>query len=583
MTRLTIDLETHKPEGFVAKKKKDERPDFRIDEVDRFGWLADDSDMAYWSEDICPLPVGEADLVSREVIRAYRFHNGPYDYGILHRLAPEAFPLHGIDIEDTMALAYVNGEDDLSLKGLMQKHLGVNTVTYTQQELIGADQYHAQDLWGTRQLHPKLMERQRGRAYDIDRGLIPALIDLSFRGYVIDHERLDAGIAKAEEVRDRCKDQFDKLMDGVEVLQSRRKKTTKAKGVEYVEKHGPPQIGSPKQLMQFFDQDSTDEEALKEIEHHDPNQQRGQAALWIRKYRESNTLLTRYFYPNQEKDRLTGLFNLTPQENVDTGEMEGGTEGGRLSSERDNMQNQPPEMQRILRAPDGFRILHPDYSQIELRFAAELSQDPYLLEVLKPGSKRDLHMETRDYFRPYLPGWCNCGPVKCYHRDQAKRFNFGVLYFGGPAYLSTIMGVSYAVAELLLNVLRKRWAVFFAWAEDHWLEVQRHGKSMLPEPICQIRNVPLVGNIEHSKKLAINHPIQGSAGYLMKHAQTRLFEDRFLLVNQIHDAAPLFIPDDVDPELQKARIREIMEDTAREYLPTVGGPVEIKTSTYWRD
>ncbi|KKN47950.1 hypothetical protein LCGC14_0657640 [marine sediment metagenome] len=574
MTRLTIDLETHKPEGFVAKKKKDERPDFRIDEVDRFGWLADGADTAYWSEDACPMPMD---------IREYRYHNGVYDHGILHRLDPINFPLHNIDIEDTMALAYSLGEEDLSLKGLMQKHLGVNTVTYTQQELIGTDQYHAQDLWGTRNLHPKLMERQRGRAYDIDRALIPALIDMSFRGYVIDHERLDAGIAQAEQTRDRCQAQFDKLMFGEEVLKSRRKKVTKARGLEYVEKFGPPDIGSPKQLQQFFMRESADEETLKEIEHHDANDQAGQAAMWIRKYRKSNTLLTRYFYPNQEKDTLTGLFNLTPQDNEQTGGMDGGTEGGRLSSERDNMQNQPPEMQRILRAPEGFTILHPDYSQIELRFAAEVSQDPYLLEVFKPGSTRDLHMETRDFFRPFLPGWCNCGPVKCIHRDQAKRFNFGVLYFGGPMYLASVMGVSYAVAEMLLNVLREQWAVFFAWAERHWLEVQRHGKSMLPEPICQIRNVPLVGNIEHSKKLAINHPIQGSAGYLMKHAQTRLSEDGFLLANQIHDASPLFVQDDIDLELPKARIREIMEGTAREYLPTVGGPVEIKDSVYWRD
>lgn len=574
MTRLTIDLETHKPEGFVAKKKKDERPDFRIDEVDRFGWLVDGEPTAYWSEDACPMPMD---------LRQFRYHNGTYDHGILHRLDPINFPLHGIDIEDTMALAYSLGEEDLSLKGLGQKHLGVNTVTYSQQDLIGADQYHAQDLWLTRNLHPKLMERQRGRAYDIDRGLIPALIDLSFRGYVIDHERLDAGIAQAEQTRDRCETQFHRLTEDVEVLQTRRKKTTKARGVEYIEYYGPPAIGSPKQLQRFFKQDSTDEEALKEIEHHDPNAQRGQAAMWIRKYRESNTLLTRYFYPNQEKDRLTGLFNLTPQENEQTGAMEGGTEGGRLSSERDNMQNQDPAMQRCLRAPPGFTILHPDYSQIEARVAAEVSQDPYLLDVFKPGSTRDLHMETRDYFRPFLPGWCNCGSVKCYHRDQAKRFNFGVLYFGGPMYLSSIMGVSYGVAETLLNAFHDHWAGFFAWAEQHWVEVQRHGKSMIPEPVCQIRNVPLVGNIEHSKKLAINHPIQGMAGYIMKHAQTRLFEDKFLLANQIHDASPLFVQDDIDLELPKARIREIMEGTAREYLPTVGGPVEIKTSVYWRD
>ena len=280
---------------------------------------------------------------------------------------------------------------------------------------------------------------------------------------------------------------------------------------------------------------------------------------------------------------MTGLFNLTPQENDATGETEGGTQGGRLSSERSNMQNQAPAMQRCLRAPDGYLLLQPDYSQIELRVAAHVSQDPYLLEVFKEGSTRDPHMETRDYFIPHLPGWCNCGPVKCLHRDQAKRFNFGVLYYGGPMYLSSIMGVRYEIGEMLLNVLRERWAGFFAWAERHWVEVQRTGKSVVPEPFLQVRNVPLVGNIEHSKKLSINHPIQGMAGYIMKDAMNQLFDDGFMLVNQIHDSAPLLVPDDGHPGLKEDRIREIMEGTAREYLPSVGVPVDVKTSVYWRE
>jgi DNA polymerase I-like protein with 3'-5' exonuclease and polymerase domains len=73
------------------------------------------------------------------------------------------------------------------------------------------------------------------------------------------------------------------------------------------------------------------------------------------------------------------------------------------------------------------------------------------------------------------------------------------------------------------------------------------------------------------------------AGYIMKDAMTRLHDEKFRLVNQIHDSAPLLIPDDVDPALQMKSIREIMEGTAREYLPSVGVPVDVKTSVYWRE
>src|SRR3989304_10388737 len=106
-------------------------------------------------------------------------HNAMYDLGIMWRdlrQIPEGVDrhwLHRVKIEDTLALAYALGEQDLSLKGLGQKYLGVQTVTHSQQEKIGAEQYHAQDLWLTQRVWDKLKGMERGTAYDIDRALIP--------------------------------------------------------------------------------------------------------------------------------------------------------------------------------------------------------------------------------------------------------------------------------------------------------------------------------------------------------------------------------------------------------------------------
>src|SRR3990167_9698123 len=104
----------------------------------------------------------------------------------------------------------------------------------------------------------------------------------------------------------------------VAVLLSRRKKTTKKKGTEYIETFGPPTINSPIQLQRYFEVDSTSKETLNEIAQGDGDQ--ALAAALIGQWRKSDKLLDTYFYPNRGKEKLTGLFNITPSE---TGE--GGT------------------------------------------------------------------------------------------------------------------------------------------------------------------------------------------------------------------------------------------------------------------
>src|SRR3989304_3355638 len=187
---LTVDLETAVPSG---------KPDFRVDEVERVGWLEEGAETAKWAQCWCPL----IDLGARQHYH-YLMHNAMYDAGIIARAYKGSSDwLHHININDTLALAYCQGEEDLSLKGLAQKYLGVQTVSYSQQELVGPEQYHAQDLWLTQRLFPIRLEKQRGTCYDIDRALIPALIDCSYRGYEVDQDRLERAITASEEVAAR--------------------------------------------------------------------------------------------------------------------------------------------------------------------------------------------------------------------------------------------------------------------------------------------------------------------------------------------------------------------------------------------
>ena len=222
---LIVDLETTTPGP---------KPDFRVDEVTQVGWLPLNGDVAKWAECWCPMPDFDSVVC----------HNSMYDVGLMYQVwldkvgTPRAI-FQRLDVHDTLALAYAQGKQDLSLKGLGASELGVVTVPYAQRHLIGEEQYLAQDLFLTRDLLKKLLPLNQGTAYDIDRALIPALIDCSYRGYEVDEERLEDSVDVALATLDRMAEVFGKITEGTEVLHSRRKRTRKS-GVDYVEKHGPP-------------------------------------------------------------------------------------------------------------------------------------------------------------------------------------------------------------------------------------------------------------------------------------------------------------------------------------------------------
>jgi hypothetical protein len=522
---LVVDLETTTPGA---------KPDFRVDSVTQVGWLPLDGDVAQWAECMCPMP--EFDTIV--------CHSASYDVGLMvqgiHSEDRRPY-LQGLDIHDTLALAYSQGKQDLSLKGLGASELGVVTVPYAQRHLIGEEQYLAQDLFLTRDLLKKLLPLTQGTAYDIDRALIPALIDCSYRGYEVDQERLSGAIGVAQASQLSVERAFERMVEGTRVLHSRRKKVTKKKGVEYIERYGTPDIGSPAQVGQLLDVPDTNKETLVALAMGGGD--RGILSDLILRWRKASKALTTYFYPLQGKDKLTGLFNITPDE-----DMEGGTGTGRLSSERDNMQNQPPGVQRCLRAPPGFLIRRGDFPQIELRCAAEISDDPTMLAALS-DPERDLHQETADRL---FNG----------DRKRAKTFNFRELYIAGPA-------------------VREAYPRFYEWAQEHWASVQRTSYSTSPEPFLHKRFIALLAG-DHARRAAVNHPPQSMAVYICKVAMNRLFQEGSLLVNQVHDEIQDYVPEDCDRGLTARQMATIMESTMQEYLPRVGSaPVDVKISKYW--
>lgn len=461
------------------------------------------------------------------------FHNAMYDYPLLLRHDPSWGNV--VDIHDTMLLAYCQGYEDLSLKGLSNQLFGVKVYDYAQRDVCGPEYYNAQDVFLTRRLFDYLLPRQEGSCYDLDRQLIRELAHASlYGGYQIDKKKLEKAITEVEAERLEIQTEF----------------TTKYEGIN---------MASPAQLAHVFPTKDTKAETLKALGTMD-------AHLLLR-WRELNTDLTRYLYPCRDADRLNGMFRLTTAagDEKDTDE-DGGTGTGRLSSKDRNLQNLDPILQACLHAPANMDLLRLDNGQVELRVAAEWSQDPVMIGALTDES-RNLHQETADLLGVSY--------------KQGKTANFAVLFMGGPGRFQQIFNCSKDEAEWMVGKLQGQFAGFYERVEEHWNRVLTTGISEGYAPFGHLRKIHIdKKSYDHAKKQAANHPIQSGAVYISKAQMVEVgYSDAHQFVNQIHDELHFFIPK--GDKAQAKRIQEQMIGVGNQYLPTVGLSVDMKQGRWW--
>lgn len=220
------------------------------------------------------------------------------------------------------------------------------------------------------------------------------------------------------------------------------------------------------------------------------------------------------------------------------------TATGRLSSSNPNLQNIPirtelgSKIRKAFIAPEGYKIISCDYSQIELRIAAHLSQDKELMKIFQRGE--DVHCATA---------------AKIYHvslnevtkqmRSAAKTVNFGVLYGQGPRALAQQTGLSLEAAR---DFIAKYFALFAglkAYIEEvkvlarslGYVETLGHRRRYLPDLFAGIATLRAA-----AERMAVNTPMQGTAAELMKIAMIRVYNrlqtlkhDEARLLLQVHD------------------------------------------------
>jgi len=463
-------------------------------------------------------------------------HHLKYDR---HVLANHGIALEGIRY-DTMLESYVLDSTATrhDMDSVALKYLGIETIHYEDVAGKGAKQicfdqvpvataapYAAEDADVTLRLHrelwPRLVETPGlQRVYeDLELPLVPILGEMERHGVLLDtallrrqSRELEKGMATAE-------------------------------AAAFEAAGGKFNIGSAKQLQEILferlgltplrktpgGQPSTAEDVLEELsaEHELPRR--------VLEYRGLAKLKSTY------TDKLPELTDAHSR--VHTSYHQAVAATGRLSSSDPNLQNIPirtPEGRRIRQAfiaPAGCRLVAADYSQIELRIMAHLSDDEGLQAAFRDD--RDIHQATAaEVFDTPLD------EVTPDQRRSAKAINFGLIYGMSAFGLARQLGIERAAAQEYVQLYFERYPGVKRYMDETRLQAREDGfvttvlgrRLYLPE--IRSRNNQ---RRQYAERSAINAPMQGTAADIIKLAMIRvagwLAEGRVnaRLIMQVHD------------------------------------------------
>lgn len=503
-------------------------------------------------------------------------HNIKFDYLVLEN---HGVTMHGIGF-DTMIAAWLlnSGSFSLGLKNIVFQELGIQMQDI--EEIIGKGKkqismaevpthdianYACADADMAFRLkialEKKLKAQKLLRVYEIyERPLIAVLAHMERSGVLVDCDFLEA----------MSKDLAIKLETIV-------KNVYESVGHEF-------NLNSPKQLADVLFGElqlpavtktktgfSTDESVLSSLKDAHP------MVKHLLRYRELSKLKSTY---------IDALPSLVDKENhLHTSFNQTGTASGRVSSSDPNLQNIPirTEMGAKIRnafvAPKGSVILAADYSQIELRILAHLSQDKVLVNAFKQN--QDIHTVTASiiYGVPKEK-------VAKEQRRVGKTVNFALMYGMSAFGLSQQLGLprqeasafieryflTYAgVKEFFDTLLKKA-------HEDGLVETMSGRRRLIPELKSTIPNLRRAG-----ERMAINLPMQGANADIIKLAMVTI--DRYLASNnlktkmilQVHDELVFEVPEN-ELKTVAPRIKSFMTNATHLSVPIV---VDLKVGTSW--
>ena len=301
---------------------------------------------------------------------------------------------------------------------------------------------------------------------------------------------------------------------------------------------------------------------------------------FILEYRQLSKLKSTYV------DALPALINHKTGR-VHTNFNQTGTATGRLSSSDPNLQNIPirsemgNKIRKAIIAPPGAYLLSADYSQIDLRALAHLSQDPGLIAAF--AHDEDIHATTASKIFG-IPA----GEVTSEMRRNAKTVNFGVVYGMSDYGLEQATNLSREEAAQFIALYFERYPGVKEYLEATKEQARKLGyvqtvlgrRRFLPEINSYNRMVR-----EAAERMAINAPVQGSSADIIKIAMINLqreMERRNLkskMLLQIHDELLFEVPEE-EVEEMKSLVTELMPRAVELCVPV---KIDIKLGRNWAE
>ncbi|EPA8653385.1 DNA polymerase I [Photobacterium damselae] len=497
--------------------------------------------------------------------------NLKYDASVIARYGIE---MQGIKY-DTMLESYVYNSvvgrhdmDSLALRYLEHKNIsfeeiagkGKGQLTFNQIDLEQAGPYAAEDADITLRLHnalyPKVSadEKLLHVFSDIEMPLVPVLSRMERTGVLIDSMKLSA---QSQEIAQRL-DELEKRAFEIADQEFNLSSPKQLQAILF-EKMGLPVLkktpsGTP----------STNEEVLQELALDYP------LPKLILEYRGLAKLKSTY------TDKLPKMVNPATGR-VHTSYHQAVTATGRLSSSDPNLQNIPvrnDEGRRIRQAfiaPQGYKVLAIDYSQIELRIMAHLSGDKALLDAFCHG--KDIHAATAAEILG-LP----LEQVSSEQRRRAKAINFGLIYGMSAFGLAKQLDMGRGEAQEYMNTYFERYPGVLEYmettrtvaSEQGYVETLFGRRLYLPD--IKSRNGL---RRKAAERAAINAPMQGTAADIIKRAMVLVDEwigqqesGRVRLLMQVHDEL-VFEVQESEIESVAKEIKTLMESAAQLDVPLI--------------
>lgn len=552
------------------------------------------------------------------------FHNAVFDVSFLKKAG---FSLSG-RIHDTMLLSHVINPERPSygLKELSREILGVGATDKAQamtewllangltkadiykapKEVLTA--YAAEDVINTYELFIALCKKIKYQKDVLGRlaitgdpwnyylkecaDLIPVIVDMEMDGVKLDVEKT---VVKQKELEDRSTDIFTRLTDiNKDAVNSVEEKLYNRKIQERMKKNKTGRIKKMPPRVPF-NWDSNDHLKILFLNHYKfpiaKKTKKGNASVdssfietlktklpWVedllilKEYRKLTSTYLNKLLLVQEGGFIHANFNLS------------GTTTGRFSSSNPNLQNLPKhgEIKSLFVPRAGNKFIYADYSQLELRVAAHLSQDKRLIDAYTTGV--DLHQETADIINTT--------------RDKGKTINFAIIYNASGWRIAEIMGWMDDIPLCTSNQMfcecsscKKRFVQAEKGAQlieklfGHYRGLKKYldsqKKFMLKYGISisnfgRMRklsdiNSPIRRKANHALKAGFNLPIQSFGASICKRSMLSLYNQGFRIVNQIHDSVIVECPEGV-AEAVAVQVKDVMEHIYPLTVPLVVEP-----------